>query len=61
MMSKYGLFGFQLGVVSFAVHQSHVQRSKVFFRQLHEEPVAAAPAPAMAFDATNEPLAVNLF
>ena len=34
-----------------------LQRLEIFFRQLHEEPVAAAPAPAVALDAANEPLA----
>jgi hypothetical protein len=34
---KYQLFGFQLGVVSLAVHQSHVQCGKVLLRQFHKE------------------------
>jgi hypothetical protein len=29
VMAQYGVFGFQLGVASLAVHQSHVQRGKV--------------------------------
>jgi hypothetical protein len=38
-------------------HQSS-QRVEILFRQFYEEPVAAAPAPAVAFDAADEPLAV---
>ena len=34
-----------------------LQRLEIFFQQLHEEPVAAAPAPAVALDAANEQLA----
>ena len=34
------------------------QRLQVIFGQLHEEPLATAPAPAVALDAADKPLAV---
>ena len=57
VMAQYGVFGFQLGVASLAVHQSHVQRGKVFLWQFHKEGVATSPAPTITLNAADEPLA----
>jgi len=35
-----------------------MERVKILLRQLHEQVVTVGPAPAIALDATNEPLAV---
>jgi hypothetical protein len=40
------------------MHTRSYDRFEVFLRQLHEESVAASPAPSITFDAAKKPLAV---
>jgi len=46
------------GLASWGVSFFDVLSPNIFFGQLHEEPVASPPAPAVAFDAADEPFAV---
>jgi hypothetical protein len=39
-------------------HQHRIGLLEILFRQLHEQAIAAAPAPAIALDAADESLAV---